>query len=334
MDNTQFWIDHFSETSDELSQKFIELNANSLREILPEYKLGTEEIHSYESAENRVFKVGDTVFKFYRPGRWTLEAIRQEVLFLNDLREENISAVRPIDNVKSWNGIHYVAYESINIPFNETPEILSEESVKKLSHLMAKIHNVGIKREADERPQFDAESMTTGCFHVIDKAGFLPKDLYKRYDGILSVIVNKLDQYKDVPNQRIHGDAYSGNVVWKSDNPIFLDFDDFQVGPKAMDLRLLSFPWRLDTLSEKMDRKERREIQHQMVLDYYREVSDFPNEWEGMFPLMSAYRNIQFDAWFSSRWSLPGFAENYEDDDITKPEWWSENIDALEGLLS
>ena len=53
-----------------------------------------------------------------------------------------------------------------------------------------------------------------------------------------------------------------------------------------------------------------------------------------MFPLMSAYRDIQFDAWFSARWNEPGFAKNYEDDDITKAEWWIENMYALEGLLS
>lgn len=334
MNDSLYWLNHFSKVPEEVSQTFVHLGVNDFPDVLESLSVQNAKGVAFESAENRVFRFDNVVIKFYRPGRWSKKAIEQEVEFLNDLKEGGVSAVRPIGNAKTWQGIHYLAYEAISEPFNESPETFNEEEVKKLSHLMAKVHEVGKLRPASERPQFDPQGMCDGCYEVITRAGYLPKECRSRYEGILSQIVKKLDNYKDVPLQRIHGDSYSGNVVWQNGEPIFLDFDDFQVGPKAIDLKLLSFPWRLESLPESMDRRERREIQNQLVLKYYRELGDFPKEWEGMFPLMSAYRDIQFDAWFSSRWSEPGFSQNYEEDDITSATWWNQNMDGLENLLS
>ena len=175
--------------------------------------------------------------------------------------------------------------------------------------------------------------MSWGCFEVIQREGYFPSSLFSRYEEVINQFVKKITSFKNIPVQRIHGDTYSGNILWKNNDPIFMDLDDFQVGPVAIDVKLLSFPWRLDTLPEEMERGERREVQSQMVLDFYREINNFPKEWEGIFPLLSIYRDIQFDAWFSARWSERGFAEKYEGDDITDEKWWFENLDGLEDLL-
>jgi Ser/Thr protein kinase RdoA (MazF antagonist) len=79
-----------------------------------------------------------------------------------------------------------------------------------------------------------------------------------------------------------------------------------------------------------MDRRERRKIQHNMVLEMYREVSSFSEKQEKVLPLLGAYRDIQFDAWFSARWNDPGFAESYSEDDITSSEYWVDSIEGLE----
>lgn len=333
MTHSQFWIEHFSPAPLEIHETFISLCPDSCKDIIQALGANYNRCKIFESAENKVFGLDDIVIKFYRPGRWSFKAVQEELQFLQDLQEADVSTVRPIGDVGTWKGIHYLAYEAVKNPFNESPATLCEESVQKLSHLLAKVHEVGVNRDATARPVFDPREMTAGCFQVICDAGFLPSDLSKRYEHLLEQIVNKFDEFGEIPIQRIHGDAYSGNVVWKSGEPILLDFDDFQMGPKAIDLKLLSFPWRLESLPESMDRKERREIQQQMVLGYYREISDFPGSWEKMFPLMSAYRDIQFDAWFSSRWRETNFSDNYPEDDITDANWWVENIEGLEGLL-
>jgi Ser/Thr protein kinase RdoA (MazF antagonist) len=334
MKTPEDWVKHYSTINGELNSQFLNLTVDSCRETLKEANIPFSGATSYDSAENRVFGFDEVVVKFYRPGRWKIEALEEELRFLEDLRDENVSFVRPLGKVGTYKGIHFLLFERVKNPIFNDREVLDEQSVKAMVQLVAKIHEVGRKRDALARAQFNPSAMSNGCFEVIQKAGFLPKDLQLRYQNFTETLVKKFSEFGDIPLQRIHGDTYTGNVMWTKDGPVFMDLDDFQVGPVALDIKLLSFPWRLDSLPEEMDRKERRKIQNDMVLKFYREVSEFPSRFEKIFPLLSAYRDIQFDAWFSSCWKEPGFAKKYEDDDITNRSWWLENLDHLEGLLN
>lgn len=333
MQNKEYWISHFSSSNQEILSTFLDLKMESCKDILED--LGSPYIDgvNYESAENRVFGFKDVVIKFYRPGRWSLEALEEELLFLEDIRDAGLSFVRPISKVGTWKGVMYIAFEKIQKPYVENRRVLDEQSVREMVHLVAQIHKVGIKRKAISRPCFNPEAMAMGCFEVIKREGFLPKSMHERYRFIIEELIKRIHSFGEIPTQRIHGDTYTGNILWKPSGPVFMDLDDFQVGPVAIDVKLLSFPWRLDSLPEDMDRRERREIQGQMVLKFYREINEFPEEWEKLFPLLSVYRDIQFDAWFCARWRQPGFAKNYENDDITAEKWWQQNIECLEELL-
>lgn len=256
MNSKKFWIDHFSSAGPELHKRFVTLTTNDCREILKDLGMPPSDGIAFESAENRVFGFGDVVFKFYRPGRWSLEALQDEVHFLEDLREAKVPFVRPIGGVRVWNGIYYIVFEDVSKSYSMAPETLDEESVRKLVQVVARIHDVGSKRVATFRPQFNPEAMCFGCFEVIKESGFLPKELQRPYEEVIGEIVTKMAVFKDVPIQRVHGDTYSGNTMWSSSGPMFMDLDDFQMGPIALDLRLLSSGWRLNTLPESMNRIE------------------------------------------------------------------------------
>lgn len=334
MKTAKDWINHFTINNPELQSKFLNLTASDCEEPLKKLGLKARGGVAYESAENRVFGFEDIVVKFYRPGRWSTEALKEEVRFLKDLEKEKVSFVRLIGDLNSWNGLNFIIFEKVKGPVINDRNVLDEDSVRKMVHLVAKIHEVGRKRVSIHRAQFNPQAMSEGCFEVIKKAGFLPVSLRKRYAAVIGVLVDKFQLLGDIPVQRIHGDTYSGNILWKPEGPIFMDLDDFQVAPIALDVRLLSFSWRLETLPESMDRRERRKIQHNMVLDMYREVSAFPAIQEKVLPLLGAYRDIQFDAWFSARWNEAGFAENYKDDDITKKQYWEDSIEGLEDSIN
>jgi Ser/Thr protein kinase RdoA (MazF antagonist) len=332
MDTRRFWNRHFSAPDVDLDvlAAFVALTPLECADVLEIIGAPRAEGIAYESAENRVFGFGGVVLKFYRPGRWSLAALQDEVQFLDDLRDAGIPFVRPIGGVGTWRGIHYVAYEAIEQPFEMDPETLSEDAVRAMVRLVARIHDVGAERDAPNRPRFDAAAMCAGCFDVMCSAGFLPESLQRRYADAIDRLVGKVAALGEIPVQRIHGDCSSGNALWRADGPVFMDLDDFQVGPIAIDIPLLSFPWRLDTLPAEMDRRERRALQHQLVLDTYREVRPFDPKWEALVPLVRGCRDVTFDAWFSARWNEPGFAEIYDDDDITDPEWWRDSIEGLE----
>ena len=328
--NIQFWIDHFQSAEEKLQNTFFNISEEDCRDLLKEYDFDFKDFTSFESAENRVFGFDDKIIKFYRPHRWSLEALNEEILFLKDLLEAKLSFVHPIGGVEVWKGLFYVIFEKVKKPYKEDRVVLDEDSVSNMVNLIAQFHEVGSRREALSRYQFDSEAISLGCFEVIKSAGFLPQSLYKRYEEIIINLNKRIQGFGYIPVQRIHGDAQIGNIVWRENKPIFLDLDDFHMGPIALDLKLLSFGWRLESLSEKMDPVERRKIQQQIVLDVYRESRTFSEKWESLMPLLGICRDIQFDAWFSARWKDPGFAEYYSGENIANVGWWTDNIDKLE----
>lgn len=324
------WIDQFTPTDEEIYCRFIAMRPDDCMDVLEE--LGAPRVRGMrlESPENRVFRYGGVVVKFYRPGRWSLDALQDELVFLEDLRAADIPFVRPIGGVGTWRGIHYLPFQAVPPPFETDPKVLSLPDVRKLVRTVARLHEVGAWREAPARPRFDARAMLEGSFEVIRRNSFLPQHLRARYWSAIHRLIAQVEAFGDIPVQRIHGDSYSGNALWGPQGPILMDLDDFQMGPVAMDIPLLSFPWRLDTLSEDMDRKERRAVQHRLVLDEYRAVRPFDATWEPLMPLTRGCRNVTFDAWLSARWNEPGFNEIYDDDDLLSDDWWTGSIEALE----
>lgn len=333
MSTSQFWVDHFSPPLPELLETFLAMTPDDCCEILRDTGLPITEGRSCESAENRVFSFHDIVVKVYRPGRWSLEALQDEICFLEDLREAHVPFARPIGGVGNWRGLYYIIFEKIPKTDSFDRTILDKKSVRQMVQTVAAIHDVGSQRNAPARVQFDPVGMCSGCYEVIQGAGFLPEYLQSRYEKVIEGLIAKINLTGDIPTQRIHGDTYSGNIIWSTDGPVFIDLDDFKMGSIALDIKLLSSSWRLDTLPEEMDRLKRRNIQHELVLEFYREVRLFSRDQEALFPLLSACRDIEFDAWFSARWNQPGFAENYKDDDITNPDWWENSIKGLEESL-
>ncbi|MDJ0626703.1 MAG: phosphotransferase [Rhodobacter sp.] len=330
METPSFWIDHFTPGDEEIYNRFIALRPADCFEALEE--IGAPRIKGvrFESPENRVFGFGDLVLKFFRPDRWSLDALKDELQFLEDLRDAEVPFVRPVGKIGTWRGIHYLAFHTIPKPYETDPKVLKEPDVRKMVHIVAKIHEVGALRDAHARPRFDLRAMCDGSFEIILRNDFLPKTLRKQYKDAIDRLADLAEAFGTIPLQRIHGDSFSGNALWRPDGPVFMDLDDFQMGPTAMDIPLLSFPWRLDTLSDSMDRKERRVIQHRLVLDMYRQVRPFEEAWEPLIPLTRGCRNVLFDAWLSARWNEPGFNEIYEDDDLMDEQWWSGAVKGLE----
>ena len=327
------WINHFLSADEELLNNFLNISLEDCKQVLKQENFDSSKGEAFSSAENRVFGFNDVVIKFYRPGRWSKSAIEEELLFFKDLEKASIPFVRALSDIGEWKGVFYIIFKKVESPFIMDREVLDEKAVRKMVHIVAKMHEVGRQRKASKRAYFNPRHMAEGCFEVIKRQNYIPKNLEKRYREAFEGLISDISSLGDIPIQRIHGDTYSGNILWKSGDPIFMDLDDFQMGPIAIDIRLLSFPWRLDSLPETMDRRERRKKQHEMVVDMYSEVSLFSEKQEKLVPLLGAYRGIQFDAWFSAHWKEPGFAKNYEDDDITKEEYWIDAIEAIEKRL-
>ncbi len=334
MSDKQYWIDHFEPAEPEVRARFAGLTPGGCGEILEQRGLTRVPGEDRESAENRVFTFGEVVLKIFRPGRWGRAALEEEVTFLEDLEEAGVAAVRPIGGVQSWRGLHHLAYERVAEPFEEDPRVFTMARVEQLVELAAALHEVGARREAPARPRTAPRAKVEGLLAVIERWGYLPQALAPRYRAAALALAERLEVLLEgVPQQRIHADLGSWNVLWRPEGPVLMDLDDFQVGPVALDLRLLSFPWRLDSLPEGMDRAERRARQSDLVLSLYRQRLDFPEAQEALMRPLGILRAVLFDAWFSASWGEPGFKAHYPDEDIEGEAYWLGAVEAIEGWL-
>ncbi|MEL6184906.1 MAG: phosphotransferase, partial [Myxococcota bacterium] len=119
----------------------------------------TGHVMALHCLENRVYdlKLEDgshIVTKFYRPGRWSETAIREEHAFLSDLREAEIPVCAPLafadgQTVHTVEGIHYAVWPRTG---GRSPEELDDEQVAILGRLVGRIHNVGALRPVEQRP--------------------------------------------------------------------------------------------------------------------------------------------------------------------------------------
>ena len=100
------------------------------------------------SYENRVFQVGvedgpPLIVKFYRPGRWSDEAIREEHTFLAELAEREIPVVAPLaldgDTLKHGGGFRIAVFPRRG---GRAPELEDEDVLRWMGRFMARIHAV------------------------------------------------------------------------------------------------------------------------------------------------------------------------------------------------
>ena len=116
------------------------------------------------SFENRVYEVelvdrSRAIVKFYRPGRWSAEQILEEHAFLADLAAEEVpvGTVRPFPDgatLREKDGIWYAISDRRG---GRAPDELDEPLLRRLGRLVARVHNVGARRAAVERPRLDAD---------------------------------------------------------------------------------------------------------------------------------------------------------------------------------
>jgi Ser/Thr protein kinase RdoA (MazF antagonist) len=275
--------------------------------------------------ENRVYDVRledgrHVVVKFYRPGRWSRDAVLDEHRYLFDLREGEIPVCAPLrfpdgESVHTIEDIQYAVWPRTG---GRAPDELCDEDVAVLGRLLARIHNVGAAREAPHRPLLDSRSAALEPLARLEKGGFLPPASMPRYRGAVERAATLFDDWSEgVPIHRIHGDSHVGNLLRGDDGWFFLDFDDFVVGPAVHDVWML-LPGR-DAEGER---------QRALLVDAYRQFREFDSRWLRLVELLRAFRFVWYAAWIARRWQDPAFPAAFPH--FGTAEYWESEIRDLE----
>lgn len=279
------------------------------------------------SYENRVYQVGidsaePIVAKFYRPGRWSSEAILEEHAFTVDLAEREMPVVAPIIDeagrtLHESNGFRFALYPRRP---GRVPELSDPDTLEWMGRFIARIHAVGAIEPFIHRPVLDVESFGFEPFHFIKSGGFVPEDLVPAYtslvEDLLQGVQNCFDRASGFRAIRLHGDCHPGNVLWTDEGPHFVDFDDCRMGPAIQDLWML--------LSG-----ERQEMTVQLghVMDGYCEFHDFDPAELHLLEALRTLRMIHYSAWLARRWTDPAFKVSFPW--FNTQRYWQDQILAL-----
>ena len=271
---------------------------------------------AFTSYVNRVYELetvsGDRVVaKFYRPGRWTPEAILDEHDFLFDCAEREINVVVPYE-LTNGSTLGF----SHGIPFAVSPkkrgresEFETPESLRKVGALLGMIHAAGAMRPAEHRMNLTPETFAEAAWNRLSDSGAVHPVWARELEVLCLDIMDEAVRVLPHPEtfQRIHGDFHRANVLDRGDEGLLaIDFDDMLNGPPVQDLWLL-LP---DTPS-----KCRTELD--ALLGGYTLFMDFDDAALRAVEVLRAMRMIHFLSWCAIQSGDRNFRATF-------PDWGSE----------
>lgn len=290
----------------------------------------TGEFTQLNSYENRVFDLRleenlpgtsnkNIIAKFYRPQRWSQEALREEHEFLLSLKAEGIPAVAPL---LLPNGKTLLEQDGIFVTFfpkvlGRMPQEFLQDDLLKVGRLMAQVHNVGSLKKAPARPTMDGAD----AWQTLDLLQtWIAPEVRHRYNTAAELILEAIQDTFD-PSEfiRIHGDCHKGNLLNNGQQFFLVDFDDFVNGPVMQDFWML--------LSGDEDQIEDEKFQ---IIDGYEELREFPHHQWQWIPLLRGLRIISYAGWIAKRWQDPSFPRLFPD--YNTYSYWAEEVEALEKI--
>jgi Ser/Thr protein kinase RdoA (MazF antagonist) len=284
------------------------------------------------SYENRVFQVGlederdsrtaPVIVKFYRPARWTDEAILEEHAFVTELAEHEIPAVPPRAirerTLHEYQGFRFAVYERRG---GRAPELSDPAVLERIGRFLGRLHAVGARTAYQHRPVLDVESFGVEPSSYLLQADWIPPELAPVYQGVVRDAIlaarQSFERAGRVGRLRLHGDCHEGNLLWTETGvqpgPHFVDFDDSRLGPAVQDLWMLLSGSRLEMQQQLTD-----------LLTGYEDFAQFnPRELE-LVEALRTLRLIHYSAWIARRWQDPAFPAAFPWFD--SPRYWEARI--------
>jgi len=197
---------------------------------------------------NRVYELkgkddAGLIAKFYRPGRWSRQALEDEHDFILELNEEEIPVVPPFTltngkTLECYGDIHFAVFpKKGGRSFDE----YNDDQWLELGRLLGRTHMVGARRLPKDRIVMAPDKSTKGQVDYLLAGDFVPRDLEGQFQELTATLIAEINPlFEKVAMIRIHGDCHFSNLIYRPDESFYIiDFDDMAVGPPVQDLWML-----------------------------------------------------------------------------------------------
>lgn len=278
------------------------------------------------SYENRVYQVGmeqgpPLIAKFYRPQRWTDEAIGEEHSLSFALRDADLPVVAPILE----NGTSLFVHDQFRFALfprqgGREPELESDDHVAWLGRLLGRFHLVGRHQPMDHRRRLLDLAHTRRLVERVAEDEHMADYVRDDYRTVCEALIALMDRQFSQARWTlgaIHGDCHRGNVLWTDRGPHFVDLDDSVLGVAVQDFWML-----LDGDAG------RRAHQLDVLIDAYEQFCPFDRSELSLIESLRTKRMIEHAGWLASRWTDPAFPRSFPW--FGDPRYFEDHLRALQ----
>ncbi|MWV15241.1 serine/threonine protein kinase [Pseudomonas sp. L-22-4S-12] len=292
--------------------------------------LSDARVLALNSYENRVYQVGiedDTplIAKFYRPGRWSDAAIREEHAFSAELAACEIPVVAPLvrdgETLFEHAGFRFALFPRRG---GRAPEPGNLDQLYRLGQLLGRLHAVGASRPFAHREALGVDNFGHASLTTLLDGNFIPRSLLPAYESVARDLLKRLDQlfasvrYTPI---RLHGDCHPGNLLCRDDSFHIVDLDDCRMGPAVQDIWMMLAGERHERLGQLAE-----------LVDGYNEFHDFASRELPLIEGLRALRLMHHSAWIARRWDDPAFPRAFPW--FANERYWGEQILMLREQLA
>ena len=295
-------------------------------------------LQAYSSYVNRVYGVRtedgqEYVVKFYRPGRWTIDALAEEHEFVLECADAELPVVAPVPDgdgytlqtmeVETGDEVMEAAYALYPKRGGRGFDAERDEDWLRLGSLLGRLHAVAGMRKAEHRLTCTPAGSTRGFVDELYHSGAIHADIADEFRVVVEEGLEFVEpMFADVPLQRIHGDFHRANVLSRGDEGLMvIDFDDMMMGPAVQDLWLL-LPDHAFAAKRELN----------LLLEGYEEFRPFERATLRLIEPLRLMRMIYYLAWSAYQLGDHQFAASY-------PDWggrafWIREVEDLKTQMS
>lgn len=282
------------------------------------------------SYENRVLMFRDDeggrwVVKFYRPDRWSSEAIQEEHDFLTELKQAGVPVVAPWRNEQQVSLHVYQQFRFTLFPqcSGQAPELDNPSHLFALGEVLGQLHKIAAKKPFQHRGTLLFVDGVSDAEQRVVTSPWLSNHQARAYQAVVDKIRRQLSAVHVSSDWmiRTHGDCHLGNILGRDEAFALVDFDDCLMAPAIQDVWML-LP---------MEQPQLWRAQLSEMVEGYEETLPFPHQQMSLIEPLRAYRLIRHAAWLVTRWDDPAFPRAFPW--LAEPGYWDQHIRQLEQQL-
>jgi Ser/Thr protein kinase RdoA (MazF antagonist) len=294
--------------------------------IVPQGMITSGHQLALNSYENRVYQVGvedkpDLIVKFYRPERWSREAILEEHMFALECKEDDLPVVAPV-TINGETLFHFAGFDFALFPKQGgySGQIESLDDFEQMGRLLGRLHQVANCLEVKHRISITPQTFAVNSRNFLLDNNFIDDSLLPAYSTLSSDLVDLIQQRWQEYNPKLklcHGDLHASNLLWsptQTENlPHMVDLDDCALAPRIQDIWMLMHG-------------ERDQMQGQLaaIAKGYELFLPFPSQDIPLIETLRTMRLMHYSAWLAKRWDDPAFKQAFPW--FNTGRYWSEQI--------